>query len=186
MSVTFTPNTPQATQTIASTQPLINNNFLCLDNSVNGFTVDHQTMTDDVNGGKHKQISFNANNIPAAVPSDPFSIIFTKNNAAGHPYPFFLNSQAGLVSNALPFFPDMLTTGTNRSIQFGSIIVNFGSAVSPGPVVFQRTFTNLLALTIGVTGGGPEFAWITTQSSSGFTIANSGGSITIFYIAIGN
>lgn len=95
-SVTFTPNVPLSTQKINATQQTINNNFLCLDNNVNGFTVDHQTMTDTSNGGKHLQVSFFGNNVPGSTPSGQNSILYTNAGTADatHPQVFWKNANA--------------------------------------------------------------------------------------------
>ena len=103
--MTYQSGIPLATDLISTSQSDIRNNFTAIGSS---WPVDHVDFNDS-GAGEHQQITFNNNNTPGSVPSDPSSIIFTKTNLSGHPYPFFLNSEAASVASALPFLPPALS-----------------------------------------------------------------------------
>lgn len=53
----YDPNIPTAGQLISVSQSLIQGNFAAIDSAVSGFAVDHVTLTDGANGGKHKKMT---------------------------------------------------------------------------------------------------------------------------------
>ena len=122
--------------------------------------VDHVSFN-TTGSGQHMQITFNGNNAPGGLPTDPSSIIFTKNNIAGHPYPFFLNSELGSVAGALAFLPDLVTVGSNYGFKLGTMIFNFGSAagsVGGSSVNFAIPMSNTFAITSGINNTSPSVA----------------------------
>ena len=187
--MSYNPGIPTANQTFKETQGPINTNFTQANTA---FGIDHVNFATATNQGQHHQVTFDANNVPGVLPADPHSIIFTKNNIAGHPFPFFVNSQLGAVANALPFLPDLVTSGSNFGFKIGNIIFNGGSVntTSAGaPINFAVPFTlNVFSLTGGVVSTGTSTTL--TFNSVGLTTANvkvsSGSSTTTYYFAIGN
>ena len=76
--MTYTNNTPQATQTIAFTQPLIENNFLYIDTAMK---VDHAWNGNEINSqadGSHQKISLpnQPTDIVGALPTGISSIMY--------------------------------------------------------------------------------------------------------------
>ena len=162
MSVTFTPNVPQATQTIAATQQIINDNFQCLDNSVNGFTVDHYTMTNTPlpDGGKHKQVTFNANNVPT-LPTSPRSVLYTNNTATGadpsNPSLFWTNPNGIFQINPIKAWAWCNGTGGIKANQSFNV-----ASVSAGTTSFS------VVLTANAVRSGNFAVFVTTSVASGF------------------
>jgi hypothetical protein len=150
--MTFNPSIPTGGQTIASTTSPIQTNFSVANTA---FGVDHTAFSVALNQGFHKQVTLATENVPGMTPSDPLSIIFTQNNLAGHPYPFFLNSQTS-VANALPFLPDLVTSGTNYGFKLGNLIFLFGTATilaTQGHVVFAPAIAYTTGLSIVACSG---------------------------------
>lgn len=80
--MTYTPNTPQATQTIAFTQPLILNNFDYIDTSMK---VDHAWNGNEIDSqadGSHQKISLpnQPTDITGALPTGIASIAYATGN----------------------------------------------------------------------------------------------------------
>lgn len=185
--MSYTPGLPTANQSFKETQGPINTNFTVANTA---FGVDHVNFQTVTNQGNHHQITFDANNVPGAVTVDPKSIIFTKNNAAGHPYPFFLNSEAAAVANALPFLPDLVTSGTDYGFKIGNIIVNFGSHSVNGTSAFLNFaipfVSNIYAITSGVNNSSASSTCtFTSVGLIQFKMVTSNNN-TVWYIAIGN
>lgn len=186
MSFPLNANIPQPGDDPSISQGQLLTNF----GSISGWAaVDHVGYGVSTASGEHNQVTFAQNNIPGGVPADPSSILFTKNNLAGHPYPFFLNSQAGSVAAALALIPDLVVSGTNYGFKLGPIIFNFGLATgSPGgaSVTFAIPMNNMLSITSGVNNT------VASATATFNSVTNTGCNIrstivnAVWYFAIGN
>lgn len=56
--MSYTPGIPNATDLISQSQSQIKTNFQKIDSATNGFAVDHVTLTDNTDGGKHKKSTY--------------------------------------------------------------------------------------------------------------------------------
>jgi hypothetical protein len=198
--MTYNANIPQPTDNLSVSQGQFLTNFGQLDEI---FDNDHYTFDDATSGGAyrgfHRQITLAQTNAPASVPTDPSSIIFTKNNSAGHPYPFFLNSQAANVAAALPFLPDLLGNTVQAGFKIGQVIVNTGQGTltganpATGVVTFKIPFpTQMLFVGFTLNGGATVTTYLVSTQTSGSTIVGvtagfrANGNQDFYYLAIGN
>ncbi len=183
--ITYNLNIPLATNSPSVDQPNMQVNTNAIDTLL---AVDHVSFN-ATGSGQHEQITFNTNNIPGGVPTGSTSIVYTKNNLAGKPYPFFLNSQAASVAAALPFLPDLVTSGANFGFKIGAMIFNFGSIVAgnaPQTITFAVPMTTFLAATSGVGNANPNDGATTFTNPTGTNIVvRSANTNTIWYMVIG-
>lgn len=185
--MSYNPNIPATGQTLGGSRPGIQTNFSTLQTTIDQ---DHVDMN-SAGPGKHKQVTFNANNTPGASPSDPSSIIFTKNNAAGHPYPFFLNTEQ-VVANALPFLPDITGGPNNFGFKMGKLIFNLGSVgctnVGTAIIFLYAMPSAQYTVVLGQSASGPvgNYAFFNSLTTTGMTVfTNSATPTTVYYLAIG-
>ena len=198
MSVTFTPNVPLANQSISGTQPIINNNFLCLDNDTNGFTVDHQSMTDLTNGGKHKWVTLlNVSSDPSLT--YPISRIYEKTFGSSPNFDLELywatprqNAQPQ-INRLIPSVKAMaMWTSTNVSgvqpFVTGALLINVNEVMATGAPTSIATITFTTPLDydnyyIFTTANTPNSTGPAGITVNGFTIRQGGlGSITGFMV----
>lgn len=128
----YTPTVPFATNNPSDDQPDMLINTVSIQNLI---AQDHVTFNLP-DGGFHQQVNFNANNIPAVLPSAGQSVIFTKNNSVAQPFPFFLNQLGPAVANALPMLPDVIQPIPNVTFatKIGNLILNWGTGSGASPV----------------------------------------------------
>ncbi len=183
-SFTYTRDRPDGPNNPSVDQPVMKVNTNSIDDIL---AVDHVSFN-TAGGGEHEQVTFNGNNIPIGIVTDPTSVFFTKNNTAGHPYPFFLNSEAAAVINALPFLPDLVTSGTNYGFKIGTMIFNFGSgptAPTVSSITFAVPMTNVFSCVLGGISALPVIRPTPAISGTGFSW-NSVATNTSYYFSIGN
>lgn len=187
MSFPYNATIPQPGDNPSNSQGLILQNFTSIGSSSGSWTtVDHYgfgTGTD----GTHKQITFSNKNTPGSLPTDPSSIIFTKNNLAGFAYPFFLNGQASMVSKALPFLPDLVDSGFNHGFKIGTMAFNFGDV--PSGTGTNIMFAIPMVATLAIVGGvnntnGTSTATFSAVDGTKFSV-KSNTTNTVWYFAIG-
>lgn len=113
--------------------------------SIAGIIAQDHVGFQSADGGFHKWVNFNANNVPAGLPTGVQSVVFTKNNSLGFPFPFFANASLGAIANALPMLPDITdTANTHFGCKIGSLIINWGTGAAGAPTIitFQVPFTS--------------------------------------------
>jgi hypothetical protein len=177
----FNGTIPQATDNPSDSQPLILQNF----GSTQGIeNVDHFGFNNN-NGGLHRQVTFADVATPLAQ-VDPSSVLFTKNDTAGHPQLFFSNSQntgqyiIGIVNNASGCVP-----------LFGGLILQWlytPTSAAGTPFTFPIPFPNLVfAVTMGGVAAGAQAFALSGITLLGGTAYNSvgGGAQNAYIIAIG-
>lgn len=187
MALIFNENTPQAAQTIASSQSEIQTNFASINTAFN-----------DANPLRFTKYAMQDVN-PVAAPADPIGILHMLNGAnffLNKPIPYFRNSVGDF-----PILPDYKTTTTgaitNYGFRFGNIIVNFGTGTTPGPnstaITMALAFTGAgtYAAIAGPNNGAAlnEGTWDVSKTGAqtitvfrGFGIT---GAVAISYFAIG-
>lgn len=141
MSLPYNNNVPQASQTIASTQAPILQNFQSID-----------TVFDDPTNGNFTMFAVQNVGTPTTTPTDPVGIYHTKNGTNffnSHPIPFFMNSVGDY-----PILPDLKTSGTNFGFQIGNIIFNWGALLVSGSstsVTLAIPYTNVNTVAVTIT-----------------------------------
>jgi hypothetical protein len=192
--MTYSPGIPNSNDLISQSQAQIKTNFTNIDSATIGFAVDHVTLTDNTNGGKHKQVTFNSNNVPGSFPVSP-PVLFTNNDAFSTPQLFYYSGSAAKSSS------QYVAAASGSTYLLGGIILKWGTySLAPGVATTAVTFAgggfpnNIFSLTFGTnTSGTPNNCpiWVDgTLTTSGFTggrvTGSSGGTYTYKYIAIGN
>jgi len=182
-------NIPAANNDPADDQPLMQQNF----SNINGYLqVDH-TNPSATGAGQHKQVTFNSNNVPSLPTS--FPTLFTNNQDGGG------NNLPGSVSE-LFFYSGTSTQSSNqyRALSTGSTMVLGGTILkwgSTGAVADNATVSfvtafpnNCFAVLLTITDPNATSKTINvksaTLSTSGFGVRVSSGSISAYYLAIGN
>lgn len=128
MTFTYTPGTPNATDTIPATQQPIQNNFLSINQQYGGpgagLLGDHVPLTAGSNNGRHNQVGLVTQTLPASLSSGPI-----------------LAAQAVTISSVnkdeLWIVP---TTGQASNIQLTN--VRIGTGTSTGAAPGGGTFTS--------------------------------------------
>ena len=184
---TFNTAIPAANNAPALDQPqmLINNQ------STAGYVaVDHVGFGQTGNG-QHKQVTFNANNVPAVPTSPP--VLFT-NTVAGFPQLFFYSGDSSRTSDQY----NIASPGS--CLLFGGLILKWGSAsfslLSTSLVItFAKPFPNACffcsATPVTSTGIAANVMGVSTNSVTSMTVNRAGGTgvvnnMTVLYFAIGN
>lgn len=140
--------------------------------------------------GRHKQVTFDVNNVAAVPPPKP--TLFT-NLVNSLPQLFFYSGDAAHSST------QYVSAANGSTFALGGIIIkwgNFGFSSGSGvqavsfPVAFQNNFFSLSLLpnTTTPAAGVGSVSFGGTGSLSSFTAyrSNTSGVVTFFYIAIGN
>lgn len=144
MVLIYNNNTPQAAQTIASSQSEILTNFQSIDTAFND--ANPLTFT--------KYAMQNVNSV--AAPADPIGILHMLNGSnffLNKPIPYFRNSVGDY-----PLLPDIKTVSNDKGFVFGNVIVNFG-------IVTLSAASNLVTLAIPFNNTN-AFVGITPSSAS--------------------
>lgn len=157
--MTFDPTIPAANDLLSQSQSDIQTNFTV---SNNCFAIDHVAFNVGVDPGKHKQIYFNANNVPGA-PAGNQSIIYTNGTP---PVPYHRNSAflsemprvwARLIlnGNAVPAWPGNLVPAAGTSYNVARTERFAGDPAGAYTIVFATALpnTNYLVLVTGMSGG---------------------------------
>lgn len=173
-------DTPLPTEAPATSQPLMRQNFQQIATSYNE---DHVPLSSATNVGFHSQVHFSSVSAQS-IPADPISILYTNNDASGHPQLFYLNSQ-----NSNQFTANSIAGSVTL---MGGIIMKWGIAgAGQSSVTFTTTpkdFINSI-FNIQLTGyaTGAVFNVIGTPTVAGFSFSPAvpGGS-QLYWIAIGN
>jgi hypothetical protein len=180
---TYTPNVPLSNQRISQTQPLIQDNFLALDDAIDN---DHVAITDATPSKRmlHKQVTF-----PDVLGADPAvagddGILYTKDNGGGLASLFFKNASvvtqlAGLAKNfANPGYANLP----------GGLQLRWGTASVGGSftdVNFNAAFSNNCLAVVATNSGGSVSVGVQLVNASKFQSKSSSGSVSIQYIAVG-
>ena len=187
--MTYNPNIPLATQTIASTQSPIQTNFTQINSASSGFAVDHQTLTDNVNGGKHNQISFLQQ---SGDPTAANNINFLYEKSSGGKNELFMRRASNDGSAVIQMTygtPSGTTTGS--SFLPGGFTIAWGVSGATGnngsvtiaalTTIYQVTFTiNDSSVSPG------SRAYLSSTGGNAFTIkVPTGGTVILSYVAIG-
>jgi hypothetical protein len=172
---------PGPNDLLSQSQGQIQTNF---SNIVGWSAVDHVEYG-SANAGTHEQVTF-SNVTSQSTPSDPESILYTKNDASSHPQLFFLNSQ-----NSSQYVIGSSNNSGGCVPLFGGIILQWKYvSTTPGgsPFTFPITFPNyVFSVTIGGVAAGAQSFALSGISTSGGTIYNQvgGGNQNAYIIAIG-
>lgn len=185
MTITYNLGIPAGSHSPSVDQPNMQANNDAIASYV---AIDHVAFG-SAGSGKHNQVTFNGVTAPA-TPSDPTSILYTKNDSHSHPQLFFLNNQNPLNS--------VVNANNGSMVLMGGMIVQFGAvtgAADNNPINFASTFPNRCFAVVAspnttVTSGAVAIICGAIGVGS-FTprILKSDGSTTssdLTYIAIGN
>lgn len=183
-SFTYYPTIPASGDIPSQSQGQLQTNFMSINSLIN---VDHVTFgSSDNTDGEHNQITFAHLQAPV-TPTDPASILYTKNDTSGHPQLFFLNSQ-----NSAQYVIGNANNASGCIPLFGGIILQWlYSTTTPGGTAFAFPITfpnNVFAVSIGGVAAGAQSFAVSGISTSGGTVYNQvgGGNQNAYIIAIGN
>lgn len=200
--MSYNANVPLANQSIASTQSPIQTNFSLINSSSSGFAVDHETLTDPVNGGKHNKISFLQQ---GSDPTAATAINFLYSKLANSVNELFLERASNDGSAIIQLTtkagnPVVGSSGT--TFLPGALVLNYGIATvaDSGAVTFATPFlTNCFVVVASITSSTAassinEAIYTYNQSITGFNVrytqrtflAAGSGTVNIQYFAIGN
>jgi len=173
---TYNSNIPLSTHNPSVDQPMMEVN----NNSIAGYVaVDHVPFNTS-GSGWHNQVTF-SNVSTQATPTDPVSILYTKNDAAGHPQLNFLNSQ-----NFTNTF-----AGNGAVLLLGGLIIQWGTGSTTGSsFAFPITFPNN-CYSMVVTGTSTLYTGgfvVSALSRTNYTVSRTSGTgaTGYYYIAVGN
>ncbi len=134
-------------------------------------------------GGRHNQVTFNANNVPSIPTSPP--VLFT-NTAAGLPQLFFYSGPDAAHTSS-----QYVIAANGSTFLLAGIIMKWGSFTLLGGQVFGVTFAtafpnNVWNITVQSKNRVAD-STVTLISTAGFTATNPvGTSVDYYYFAIGN
>lgn len=183
MAITYNLGIPAASNNPSVDQPnmLTNNN-----NIATYVTVDHVGFNTS-GSGWHNQVTFAGPQSPS-TPSNPLSILYTKNDGNGNPQLNFINTQ-NIIN----------TSAANGSvILFAGMILKWGTYSTGGDgtnITFVSAFpNNCYQVIISVISGSAVNSLIfvnqgsvtTSKFTTGKTAISSSSNYPISYIAIGN
>lgn len=179
---------PNASDLISSSQQQIKDNFSAIDSSTFGFAVDHVTLTDGTNGGKHKQVTIVSPTTPAA-PSGSVAIAYSK-TASGISELHYRNATA-----ETQITKSTLTTASGEGFVPGGLQIRAATATlnAQGDSFSFSTAFPTACIAVMVTnrasGNNLSYFGVTSSNASGFTLRKSDtdGSLpqNFAYIAIG-
>lgn len=173
---TYNKDIPFSTHNPSVDQP----NMLTNTNSTFDWAAVDHVGFNTTGGGRHNQITFNDVSTQA-VPTNPVSVLYTKNDAFSKPQLNFLNSQN--FTNTL--------SGNGSVLLMGGMIIQWGfGAVTGSSVAFPTAFPNN-CFSMVVTGTSPLYTGgfvVSALSKTNYTVSRTSGSgnTGYYYIAIGN
>lgn len=182
MTIPYTTNIPFANNDPSVDQPNMKINTNSIDQILN---VDHVSFN-TAGGGRHEQVTFDSNNVPAIPTSPP--VLFT-NTVAGLPQLFFYSGPDAAHTSA-----QYVAALNGSTFLLGGIIMKWGKVIGAAnntAVVFVSAFPNA-CFSVQVTGGAPAGTQPTVNvntgsvSVGGFVIKMQDPPSDVFYIAIGN
>ena len=189
MSFTYNLNIPAANNNPSADQPNMKTNT----NSINSImNVDHFTFSAG-NAGRHKQVTLTNESAPGLTGGN--GVLFA-NLANGNSFPFWQNS-----AGTFPLFGQNSVSSSGYTTLPGGVILQWGtnsinSSGSSTPVSFPLAFPNaafsVTFAAVNNQGNSPSANNIYVKSGTlaptGFTASNSssGGTIAIFWMAVGN
>lgn len=178
MGIPYTPTIPATNDDPANDQPLMQQNFSSINTWIN---IDHVGFS-NASYGEHNQVTF-ANVTSPATPSNPASILYTKNDIAGNPQINFINSSA---------FANV-ASGKGCVLLLGGIILQWGGtgviSGSGNVITFATAFpNNCYVVTLTLTDPGNPAVNYNVQeiTKANFKCATSSTNKSFYYIAIGN
>ncbi len=181
MTFSYSTTIPATNNDPADDQPQIQTNFA----SISGLISTDHVGFNVSGGGQHEQVTFNANNVPSPPVSPP--VLFT-NTVAAIPQLFFYSGDSAHSSS------QYVASGNGSTFALGGIIFKWGNTgvVSDNSnVSFASAFPNncyAVLLTIVDPNASSKTINVKTGSltTSQFTVRVSTGSISAYYLAIGN
>lgn len=188
MTISYNLGIPDAPDNPSTDQPLMKVNN---DNIATYVAVDHVAFN-TTGSGKHNQVTFQNNNIPAIPTSPP--VLFTT-LVGSLPQLLWYSGDATHTANQYS-----IVSSPGSAVLLGGLIIKWGNfSISGGsnssvPITFNNPFpSGFFALSLipdTSTGTSNNVASFTRTGSgqAGFTAYRSGtsGTVTYFYIAIGN
>lgn len=191
MSFTYSPSIPAANNDPADDQPLMQQNFASTSGLIN---VDHVGFN-TAGGGRHNQVTFDSNNVPAIFPVTP-PVLFTDIVANVSQLFFYSGDAAHSVNQYVNTVAPPIKGSTYL---LGGIILKWGNKLnaSSGPILFASDFPNACLLVIAVSNDtgtdatANTYVYASGWTKSGFNLVTtfrtkSGAHNSDFsYIAIG-
>lgn len=175
----FNPNIPAANNRPSDDQP----DMLTNNSSTASLIAEDHVGFNTSNGGKHKQVRFQAN-ISAPSIAGIVSALFA-NVGPTLSELFFVNSSKTVQLTGLPIG----TTGTNYSIVSPwGITLNFGSKSTGGSGSYTVNFQTAVAAVYSIQltpVGGAATVYVTSSTNSSVTFQQVSGGSSVYYFVIG-
>lgn len=184
----YDPTIPQPTDLISASQAQLLANFAAIDSATTGFAVDHTTLTDAANGGKHKKMTMvQQGSAPATGVSEV--ALYTK-ALGGDPELYLRRASSGtevLMTRGAP------TSSSGEGVAFGGLQIRAAS----GTISSQSqgfTFSSAFAtacisvmVTNASSGNNVSYFGVVSYNTTGFTLYQAGGTLpsNFTYVAIG-
>lgn len=179
---------PNASDLISSSQQQIKDNFSAIDSSTFGFAVDHVTLTDGTNGGKHKKMTMVQQGSGPSTGASEVAL-YTK-ALSGQPELYMRQQASGtevLMTRGTP------TSSSGQGVMYGGLQIRAGTGTinSQGDAFsFSSAFPTAcisVVVTNASSGNNLSYYGVVTFSASGFTLRNAGGTLpsNFHYVAVG-
>jgi hypothetical protein len=184
----YTSTIPASPNDPADDQPLMLANFSAIATWVD---VDHVGF--NVSGyGTHEQVTFAANNVPITPVAPP--ILFTNNkDGVGNTLPASLAEMFFYSGTTAQSSSQYIALPSGSTMTLGGIIIKWGATGAIGDngiVTFASPFPNsCFAVQLTITDPNASTKTINVKSGltlSNFTVRVSSGTISAYYLAIGN
>jgi hypothetical protein len=184
----YDPTIPQSTDLISASQAQILANFAAIDSSSTGFAVDHVTLTDASNGGKHKKMTMVQQ---GSAPTTGVSEVALYTKALSGAPEMYLRRQSNgtevLMTRGAP------TASSGEGVAYGGLQIraSSGSISSQSQAFTFSSAFSTACLAVMVTnassGSNASYFGVVSYSTTGFTLFQAGGTLpsNFTYIAVG-
>lgn len=184
----YDPNIPTAGQLISASQSAIQGNFAAIDSSTAGFAVDHVTLTDGTNGGKHKKMTM-VQQVAGPTTGAAEVALYTK-ALSGSPELYLRQASNGtevLMTRGTP------TASSGEGVVFGGLQIRSGAATLNADnqaFLFSSAFPTAcigVMITNASSGNNVSYFGVPSFGAAGFNAYHGGGSLpsNFTYVAVG-
>ena len=189
----YTNSQPTGSQLISNGQGTILGNFQAIDSGITGtgigFSRNHVTMTDGVNGGLHNRVDFfqplTSPSLTGFVGSGYVKNVTIVTPPSVTPELFFKNATSDTQITSSTLVPSLGQGMLPGGLQ---IRCSVAAASTPTPVVFSAPFPTACLSVVATSVSTGAQVNITAKSSTGFTAqegGSPGGVINYYWVAVG-
>lgn len=185
--MTYNPSIPQAGDLISASQSQILANFAAIDSSSSGFAVDHTTLTDATNGGKHKKMTM-VQQVAGPTTAVSEAAIYTKSvttDALVEPEVYVRQQSSGtefLLTRGAPVM------ASGEGVMYGGLQVRAGTGTASiaGTVVTYGTKFPTATIAVATSpNSSSAVAQTSAYTATSFTATAVSNGVSFNWIAIG-